>query len=83
MKTDCERPYRNMITSAGAARHMHLEAPAWHVRQLATELANAVFDLDARMRAGLTPPRAWTPTAPYGDQRKTPRSESSDNADGK
>lgn len=60
MKTTCERPYQTVITAAGVLRRLPEEASEWHVRRLAAELANAVADLDARMRAGLDPPRVWT-----------------------
>lgn len=73
MKTGCERPYQRMIAAAAALRHLRGESPARHVRHLATELANAVLDVDARMRAGLDPPRAWTPTTPARGQHGKPR----------
>ncbi|GAA4884522.1 hypothetical protein GCM10023222_48630 [Saccharopolyspora cebuensis] len=67
MKTRCERPYRSMIATAGAVRHLPEDATEWHVRRLATDLAHAVIDLDARMRAGLVAPRAWQVAAPAPD----------------
>lgn len=59
MKTSCERPYQTMISTAGTLRRHSETASDWHIRRLATELAHAVADLDARMRAGLNPPYAW------------------------
>ncbi len=59
MKTSCERPYQTVIATAGALRRHSETASDWHIRRLATELAHAVADLDARMRAGLEPPRVW------------------------
>lgn len=67
MKTSCERPYRSMIATAGAVRQLPEEATEWHVRRLANELADAVVDLDARMRAGLNVPSAWQVVAPGAD----------------
>ncbi|GGM80910.1 hypothetical protein GCM10012275_59430 [Longimycelium tulufanense] len=79
MKTGCERPYQSMIAAAGAVRRLPEDTSTWHVRQLATEQAHAVFSLDARMRAGLTPPRVWEPTAHANDPHEV--SESGDRND--
>lgn len=68
MKTRCERPYRDMIATAAAVRRLPEHASEWHVRRLAAELAHAVRDLDARMCAGLIPPRAWQ----SGEQAREP-----------
>lgn len=61
MKTSTQHPYDAMMTTAAVLARLPVEAPPQHVRVLAVELATAVRDLDARMRAGLTPPVAWSP----------------------
>lgn len=78
MKTHCERPYQSMITAAATLRHLPHNALDRHMRRLATELANAVHDLDTRLRAGLTPPRAWHPAMP--DTTPSPPPEDTDTA---
>jgi hypothetical protein len=75
MKTRCEHPYRSMITAAGAMRRLPENATEWQVRRLASDLAHAVFDLDARMRAGLVAPRAWQVTAPGPDAHQADASD--------
>ncbi|WP_020501013.1 hypothetical protein [Sciscionella marina] len=67
MKTSCERPYRILLATAGAVRQLPEQATERHVRRLATELAHAVFDLDARMRAGLDAPRTWQVVSPRAE----------------
>lgn len=67
MQSHCEHPYRAVISMAGAIRQSSDDTTEWQLRRLATDLARAVFDLDARMRAGLTPPSAWRPTSKYPD----------------
>lgn len=72
MKTRCDRPYSTMIAAAGALQRLPQAADANHVIALARELATAVIDLDTRMRAGLSPPRAWyevRPSAPPNSTR--------------
>lgn len=61
MKSHCERPYRATISMAGTIRQISDTTTEWHIRRLAADLARAVFDLDARMRAGLLPPCSWRP----------------------
>ena len=70
MKTRCEHPYRTMIATAATVRHLPEHTSEWHVRRLAVELAHAVLDLDARMCAGLIPPRAWQPGEQARDSRE-------------
>jgi hypothetical protein len=67
MQSHCEHPYRAVISMAGAVRQSSDDATEWHLRRLAAGLARAVFDLDARMRAGLMPPSAWCPPSEYPD----------------
>ncbi len=62
MKCQCERPYQHMLAAADAVRHLPEHVSEWHVRRLAAELAQAVQELDIRMRAGLRPPQAWQST---------------------
>lgn len=62
MQGHCERPYQTMLTLSRAIHQLPPDATAWHLRQLSTELADAVFDLDTRLRAGLIPPWAWNAT---------------------
>lgn len=64
MKTDSEGPYRVAITAATTLRHPPHEFTDRHLRALAHELAEAVTDLDARLRAGLPLPTAWHPAEP-------------------
>ncbi len=67
MQTHCEHPYRTVISMAGAVRQSSDDTTEWQLRRLAADLARAVFDLDARMRAGLTSPSAWRPPFEYPD----------------
>lgn len=67
MQTLCEHPYRVVISMAGAVRQSSDDTAEWQLRRLAADLARAVFDLDARMRAGLTPSSAWRPPFEYPD----------------
>lgn len=62
MQGHCERSYRTMITLSRAVHQLPTETTEWQLRQLSTDLADAVLDLDARLRAGLSPPEAWNPT---------------------
>lgn len=62
MQDHGERPYRTMITLARAVHQLPDETTEWHLRQLSTDLADAVLDLDVRLRAGLSVPAAWNPT---------------------
>lgn len=59
MKTTAERPYRTMMSIAATVSQLPANTSARHLRALATELAAAVRDLDARLRAGLARPQAW------------------------
>lgn len=72
MKTRCERPYQAMITAAATLHNLPQDALDRHVRGLAIELADAVRDLDARLRAGLAPPRAWRPAMPANTPSPAP-----------
>ncbi|MBA0127283.1 hypothetical protein H0B56_17165 [Haloechinothrix sp. YIM 98757] len=71
-----------MIATAGTVRRLPEEATEWHVRRLATELARAVFDLDARMRAGLAPPRAWQHAAPTEQTHAASKSQDTEYPEG-
>lgn len=79
MKTHCERPYQAMVTAAATLHNLPQDALDRHVRRLAIELADAVRDLDSRLRAGLTPPRPWQPAMPATTQSPVPEGADTDN----
>lgn len=62
MQGHCEIPYQTMLILSRAIHQLPPGATEWHLRQLSTELADAVLDLDTRLRAGLIPPWAWNAT---------------------
>lgn len=59
MKTTVESAYRTMMSAAATLGQRPEGTTERQLSELAMELATAVRDLDAGMRAGLTPPQAW------------------------